>query len=54
MEEKNVTIDKETFHLPDPFIVIATQNPIEQEGTYPLPEAQVRQIYDFVLIRRTN
>jgi MoxR-like ATPase len=36
-----VTIGKETFKLPEPFLVLATQNPIEQEGTYPLPEAQV-------------
>ena len=41
MEEKQVTIEGETFHLPLPFIVIATQNPIEFEGTYPLPEAQL-------------
>jgi len=41
MEEKQVTIGGETFHLPAPFLVLATQNPIEQEGTYPLPEAQV-------------
>jgi len=41
MQEKQVTIGKETFPLTDPFLVLATQNPIEQEGTYPLPEAQV-------------
>ncbi len=41
MQERQVTISKETFKLPDPFLVLATQNPIEQEGTYPLPEAQV-------------
>ncbi len=41
MQERQVTIGKETFPLPDPFLVLATQNPIEQEGTYPLPEAQV-------------
>jgi MoxR-like ATPase len=40
MEERQVTIGKETFQLPEPFLVLATQNPIEQEGTYPLPEAQ--------------
>ncbi|MDG2448381.1 MAG: AAA family ATPase [Saprospiraceae bacterium] len=40
MEERQVTIGKETFKLPEPFLVLATQNPIEQEGTYPLPEAQ--------------
>lgn len=41
MQEKQVTIGNETFGLPSPFLVMATQNPIEQEGTYPLPEAQV-------------
>ena len=41
MQEKQVTIGSETFQLPNPFLVMATQNPIEQEGTYPLPEAQV-------------
>ena len=41
MQERQVTIGDETFKLPDPFLVMATQNPIEQEGTYPLPEAQV-------------
>ncbi|MBR4771548.1 MAG: MoxR family ATPase [Bacteroidales bacterium] len=41
MQERQVTIGEETFKLPEPFLVMATQNPIEQEGTYPLPEAQV-------------
>jgi MoxR-like ATPase len=41
MQERQVTIGKETFKLKEPFLVLATQNPIEQEGTYPLPEAQV-------------
>jgi MoxR-like ATPase len=41
MQERQVTIGDETHPLPDPFLVLATQNPIEQEGTYPLPEAQV-------------
>ncbi|MBU9889347.1 MAG: MoxR family ATPase [Candidatus Omnitrophica bacterium] len=41
MQERQVTIGNETFPLPVPFLVLATQNPIEQEGTYPLPEAQV-------------
>ncbi|MCQ2329564.1 MAG: MoxR family ATPase [Paludibacteraceae bacterium] len=41
MQEKIVTIGDQTFELPQPFLVMATQNPIEQEGTYPLPEAQV-------------
>src|SRR5205809_3433025 len=41
MQEKQVTIGDNTFKLEEPFLVLATQNPIEQEGTYPLPEAQV-------------
>jgi MoxR-like ATPase len=41
MQERQVTIGEQTFPLPEPFLVLATQNPIEQEGTYPLPEAQV-------------
>lgn len=41
MQEKQVTIGSQSFNLPSPFMVLATQNPIEQEGTYPLPEAQV-------------
>ncbi len=41
MQERQVTIGEDTFKLDDPFLVLATQNPIEQEGTYPLPEAQV-------------
>jgi len=41
MQERQVTIGEETIKLPEPFLVLATQNPIEQEGTYPLPEAQV-------------
>ncbi|MEW5895007.1 MAG: MoxR family ATPase [Candidatus Omnitrophota bacterium] len=41
MQERQVTIGEETLKLPEPFLVLATQNPIEQEGTYPLPEAQV-------------
>lgn len=41
MQERQVTIGEETFYLEEPFLVLATQNPIEQEGTYPLPEAQV-------------
>ena len=41
MQERQVTIGRETFPMPDPFLVMATQNPIESEGTYPLPEAQV-------------
>ena len=41
MQERQITIGDETYRLPEPFLVLATQNPIEQEGTYPLPEAQV-------------
>jgi MoxR-like ATPase len=41
MQERQVTIGDETFKLPEPFLVLATQNPLEQEGTYPLPEAQL-------------
>ncbi len=41
MQEREVSVGQETYHLPDPFFTIATQNPIEQEGTYPLPEAQL-------------
>lgn len=41
MQERQVTIGEQTYKLPKPFLVMATQNPIEQEGTYPLPEAQV-------------
>lgn len=41
MQERQITIGEETYNLPRPFLVLATQNPIEQEGTYPLPEAQV-------------
>jgi MoxR-like ATPase len=41
MQEREVTVGRQTFDLPDPFFTIATQNPIEQEGTYPLPEAQL-------------
>ena len=41
MQEREVTVGQQTLNLPDPFFVIATQNPIEQEGTYPLPEAQL-------------
>ena len=41
MQERHVTLGDETYPLPEPFLVMATQNPIEQEGTYPLPEAQV-------------
>lgn len=50
MQEHQVTIGSETFSLPKPFLVMATQNPIEQEGTYPLPEAQVDRFMLKVII----
>ena len=50
MQERQVTIGKETFLCPEPFLVLATQNPIEQEGTYPLPEAQVDRFMLKVII----
>ncbi len=50
MQERQVTLGKETFQLPKPFLVMATQNPIEQEGTYPLPEAQVDRFMLKVII----
>ena len=45
MQEKQVTVEGETRKLPDPFFVIATQNPVEQEGTFPLPEAQIDRFF---------
>jgi MoxR-like ATPase len=50
MQERQVTIGRETFPVPDPFLVMATQNPIESEGTYPLPEAQVDRFMLKVLV----
>jgi len=50
MQEKQVTIGERTYELPQPFLVLATQNPVEQEGTYPLPEAQVDRFMLKVLI----
>ena len=50
MQERQVTIGKNTFALPKPFLLLATQNPIEQEGTYPLPEAQVDRFMLKVII----
>lgn len=51
MQEHQVTIGEESFALPDPFLVMATQNPIEQEGTYPLPEAQVDRFMLKIIVR---
>ena len=50
MQEKQVTIGSQTFHLPQPFLVMATQNPIEQEGTYPLPDAQMDRFMMKVIV----
>src|SRR5438132_10028489 len=50
MQERQVTIGRETFKVPNPFLVLATQNPIETEGTYPLPEAQVDRFMMKVLV----
>jgi len=54
MQERQVTIGRETFPVPNPFLVMATQNPIESEGTYPLPEAQVDRFMLKVLVDYPN
>jgi len=54
MQERQVTIGETTYKLPEPFLVMATQNPIEQEGTYPLPEAQVDRFMLKVVITYPN
>ena len=54
MQERQVTIGDQTFPLPNPFLVLATQNPIEQEGTYPLPEAQVDRFMLKIVIGYPN
>lgn len=51
MQERHVTVGSSTYRLPDPFFTLATQNPIEQEGTYPLPEAQLDRFMFNVLVR---
>ncbi len=51
MQERHVTVGSNTFPLPDPFFVLATQNPIEQEGTYPLPEAQLDRFMFNIVVR---
>ena len=51
MQEKQVTIGEQTYHLQEPFLVLATQNPLEQEGTYPLPEAQVDRFMMKVIVK---
>jgi MoxR-like ATPase len=54
MQERQVTIGNETFDVPNPFLVLATQNPIDQEGTYPLPEAQIDRFLLKVVIGYPN
>jgi MoxR-like ATPase len=54
MQERQVTIGDETYLLPTPFLVLATQNPLEQEGTYPLPEAQVDRFMMKVIVNYPN
>ena len=54
MQERQVTLGDETYKLPDPFLVMATQNPLEQEGTYPLPEAQVDRFMMKVIVGYPN
>jgi MoxR-like ATPase len=54
MQERQVTLGDETYRLPDPFLVLATQNPLEQEGTYPLPEAQVDRFMLKVIVGYPN
>ena len=54
MQERQVTIGENTFPLPKPFLVLATQNPIEQEGTYPLPEAQVDRFMLKIVVTYPN
>lgn len=54
MEEKKVTIGDETFPLPSPFVVFATQNPLEHEGTYPLPEAQLDRFLMCIILDYPN
>src|ERR1700723_1272841 len=54
MQEKQVTIGDQTYPLPNPFLVLATQNPLEQEGTYPLPEAQIDRFMMKVVVTYPN
>jgi len=54
MEEKKVTIGDKTLDLPSPFVVFATQNPLEHEGTYPLPEAQLDRFLMRIIISYPN
>src|SRR5262249_43971030 len=50
MQERGITVGGETHRLPEPFLVMATQNPVEQEGTYPLPEAQLDRFFFKLLV----
>jgi MoxR-like ATPase len=54
MQERQVTLGDETYKLPDPFLVMATQNPLDQEGTYPLPEAQVDRFMLKIIVGYPN
>src|ERR1700688_1080147 len=54
MQERQVTLGDETYRLPNPFLVLATQNPLEQEGTYPLPEAQIDRFMMKVIVDYPN
>jgi MoxR-like ATPase len=54
MQERQVTLGEETYRLPEPFLVMATQNPIEQEGTYPLPEAQIDRFMMKIVVGYPN
>jgi MoxR-like ATPase len=54
MQERQVTLGDETYRLPDPFLVMATQNPLEQEGTYPLPEAQLDRFFFKLIVGYPN
>lgn len=54
MEEKKVTIGDKTLELPSPFVVFATQNPLEHEGTYPLPEAQLDRFLMKIVLTYPN
>lgn len=54
MQERQVTLGEQTFALPDPFLVLATQNPLEQEGTYPLPEAQMDRFLVKLIVHYPN
>src|SRR5207247_8769156 len=51
MEERQVTLEGESLALPDPFLVLATQNPLEYEGTYPLPEAELDRFVFTAIVR---